>query len=279
MSDQRNNWRLILSPPAPGVWNMSVDESILEAVTQKLSLTTLRLYSWQPPCLSLGYAQPYSDVDLHSLAALGWEVVRRPTGGRAILHTDELTYSVIGLQEDPNLSGTVLESYQNLSTALLKALEILGLPARADAHPSIPLGNDSPGPICFEVPSTYEITVGGRKIVGSAQARKKGGVLQHGSLPLQGDLGRISYALALSEQERQNASQRIRTRAMTVEEFLGYAPSWEMAAEAFQRAFASTLNLELHPSQLSTWEEERAQELLREKYGNQAWTAKLEQVQ
>jgi lipoate-protein ligase A len=278
MSEHRNTWRLINSPPAAGAWNMSVDESILESVTQGLSPTTLRLYSWQPPCLSLGYAQPFSDVDLNNLSALGWDMVRRPTGGRAILHTDELTYSVIGLQEDPNLSGTVLESYQRLSAALLKALEMLGLPARADPHPSIPQNNNSPRPICFEVPSTYEITVGGRKIIGSAQARKKGGVLQHGSLPLKGDLGRITAALALSEDERKNASLRIHSRAATVEEMLGYAPQWEEVAIAFQRAFEWTLNLELHPSHLSAWEENRAQELLRDKYGNQAWIAKLRPV-
>ena len=253
---------------------MSVDESILEAVTRGISPTTLRMYSWQPPCLSLGYAQSISDVDMNNLVAQGWDIVRRPTGGRAILHTDELTYSVIGLQEDPNLSGTVLESYQRLSVALLKALEMLGLPARAEAHPSIPQGSDSPGPICFEVPSTYEITVGGKKIVGSAQARKKGSILQHGSLPLKGDLGRITNALALTEAERQSARIRIRARAATIEDIRGYAPSWEIAAEAFQRAFESTLNLELHPAQLSAWEEERAQELLRDKYGNTAWTAK-----
>jgi len=257
---------------------MSVDEGILEAVTQGLSPTTLRLYAWEPPCLSLGYAQPFGDVDGASLSSLGWDVVRRPTGGRAILHTDELTYSVIGLQQDPNLSGTVLESYQRLSAALLKALEILGVFAYAEADHSLAQGSDPQGPICFEVPSNYEITVDGKKVIGSAQARKKGGVLQHGSLPLKGDLARITSALSLSTDERQSAALRVHARAATMEEILGYAPSWEKAAEAFQHAFESALNLELHPSGLSPWEEKRVQELVRDKYANQDWTIKLEQV-
>ncbi|OGO29293.1 MAG: hypothetical protein A2W33_02700 [Chloroflexi bacterium RBG_16_52_11] len=278
MSNLQKYWRLLITPPASGAWNMAVDEGILEAVTRGLSPTTLRLYAWEPPCLSIGYAQPFGDVDIASLSSLGWELVRRPTGGRAILHTDELTYSVIGLQQDPNLSGTVLESYQRLSAALLKALEILGVAALAETNPSLAQGSDAQGPICFEVPSNYEITVNGKKVIGSAQARKKGGVLQHGSLPLKGDLARITSALSLSIDERQSAGLRVHARAATLEEILGSAPSWERAAEAFQRAFESALNLELQPSGLSTWEEKRVQELVRDKYGNQDWTIKLEQV-
>ena len=185
------SWRLIHTPPAGGAWNMAVDEAILEGARAGAVLPTLRLYAWQPPCLSLGYAQPFSDVALPRLAALGWDVVRRPTGGRAILHTDELTYSVTGPQDEPRLAGSVLESYQRLSAALLEALRQLNLPAQAaGAHLSAAEGADPKGPVCFEVPSDYEIVVGGKKLIGSAQARRKGGVLQHGALPLHLVLGR-----------------------------------------------------------------------------------------
>src|SRR5690349_459450 len=94
-------WRLIHTPSAHGAWNMAVDESILEHIGRADSKPTLRLYGWQPACLSLGHAQPFSDVDIDSLEGQGWEVVRRLTGGRAILHTDELTYSVTGGPEEP----------------------------------------------------------------------------------------------------------------------------------------------------------------------------------
>src|SRR5512133_1650859 len=98
-------WRLIRTPAASGPWNMAVDEAILEFAARGEVLPTLRLYAWEPACLSLGYAQPASDVDLEALRSHGWEMVRRPTGGRAILHTDELTYSVSGPQNEPRLTG------------------------------------------------------------------------------------------------------------------------------------------------------------------------------
>ena len=91
----RAAWRLLLSPAADGALNMAVDEAILLAVAEGASPPTLRFFDWTPPCLSLGYSQPAAEVDRSQLARLGYGLVRRPTGGRAILHTDELTYSVI----------------------------------------------------------------------------------------------------------------------------------------------------------------------------------------
>ena len=110
-------WRLIKTPPASGSWNMAVDEAILQAVGNGLVMPTLRLYSWKPACLSLGYAQPIGDVDTRQLEQRNWDIVRRLTGGRAILHTDELTYAVVGPQDNPHLIGGVLESYRRLSKA------------------------------------------------------------------------------------------------------------------------------------------------------------------
>ena len=121
-------WRLLITPPAHGAWNMAVDEAILEHVYRKESLPTLRLYAWDPPCLSLGHAQPFADVDTNRLKQRGWEVVRRATGGRAILHTDELTYSVIAPANEPRVEGSVLESYNRLAQALLLAVQSLEIP-------------------------------------------------------------------------------------------------------------------------------------------------------
>ena len=164
------NWRLLYTPPSSGAWNMAVDESILEHIHRGESLPTLRLYSWNPPCLSLGHAQSFADVDVKRLQANGWEVVRRVTGGRAILHTDELTYSVTGGADEPVLAGGVLESYNRLAQALLFAIRELGLPVEIKEHISEPATLNL-NPVCFEVPSTYEITVEGKKLIGSAQSR------------------------------------------------------------------------------------------------------------
>ena len=114
---------------------MAVDAAILTAAGRGDVPPTLRLYAWDPPCLSLGYAQPVLDVDLDRLAAKGWDLVRRPTGGRAILHTDELTYAVIGPLDEPRLAGSILESYKRLAAGLLRGLQILAVPAESQAHP------------------------------------------------------------------------------------------------------------------------------------------------
>src|SRR5512140_2642825 len=238
-------WRLLITPPTRGAWNMAADEAILEHIGRGESLPTLRLYAWTPACLSLGHAQPFADVDVARLQRRGWDVVRRPTGGRAILHTDELTYSVMAPTDEPRLAGSVLESYNRLACALLYAIRALGLdacsqPLGAEMHVGAPAGlkPNSANPVCFEVPSAYEITVDGKKLIGSAQARRKEGILQHGSLPLTGDLTRICQALVFpDEAARAEASNRLLARATTVESALGRAPDWETAAQAFVRAF------------------------------------------
>ncbi len=258
---------------------MALDEAILESTAAGQSLPTLRLYAWQPACLSLGYAQPLSDVDLDALARHGWELVRRPTGGRAILHIDELTYSVTGPQDEPRLTGSVLESYHRLSSALLEALQRLGIAAQAlpsaAQPPTANRAETALNPVCFEVPSNYEITFHRKKLIGSAQARRRGGVLQHGSLPLWGDLRRITQVLAFpDEAARQQAADRLLARAATAEDALGEPLPWPRAAEAMQSAFQSALNLVLIPGQPTLDELGRAEQLLNEKYRLPAWNEK-----
>jgi lipoate-protein ligase A len=271
-----NTWRLIITPPARGAWNMAVDEAILEHIGRGASLPTLRLYAWDPACLSLGHAQPITDVDRIRLQERGWEVVRRLTGGRAILHTDELTYSVTGSAEEPVLAGGVLESYNRLAQALLLAVTSLDLSVEMKEATGHARSATHANPVCFEVPSSYEITVGGKKLIGSAQARKKEGVLQHGSLPLTGDLRRICQALIFEDETaRANASTRLLKRATTVESALGGVVSWETAAEAFVHAFETQLGLCFEKGKLSESESSRAAELVREKYDHPSWTERV----
>jgi lipoate-protein ligase A len=270
-----NLWRLLLTPEGPGAWNMAVDEAILEAATHREVLPTLRLYAWNPPCLSLGYAQPISDVDESRLEEFGWDLVRRPTGGRAILHTDELTYSVCGPEDEPVLAGDILSSYKRLSSAILAAIEQIGI--RVQALPQEKNANSkSPEPVCFEVPSNYEITADGKKLVGSAQARRQGGVLQHGTLPLYGDLTRIVQVLSFpSQTSRGQAAERLLSRAATLNTAMGEIVSWKQAADSFIQAFQNTLDLELAPGQLTEAERTRAEQLVDKKYGNPAWVKRL----
>jgi lipoate-protein ligase A len=276
------HWRLVHSPPAGGAANMAIDEAILAAMAEGSVPPTLRFYAWEPPCLSLGYAQPAADVDRARLPALGWDLVRRPTGGRAILHTDELTYSVVAPVTEPRVQGGVRESYRRLSGGLLAGLRRLGLPAEVQTDPQKPAGMSDVewAAVCFEVPSHYEITAGGKKLLGSAQMRRRGLVLQHGSLPLYGDIARICDGLRFpGEDERAAAKERVRARATTVAGALpggpsGAAVTWADAANALAAGLADTLAIEFVEGELSAEELARAEALRREHYAADAWTLK-----
>ena len=275
MTPPPTEWRLLRTPPAKGAWNMAIDEAILEFAGRGEVPPTLRLYAWSPACLSLGYAQPISDVNLGGLQNQGWDIVRRPTGGRAILHTDELTYSICGRKSEPQLAGSVLESYQRLSLFLLEALHLLGIDANASKEITQLDSEDKGNPVCFEVPSNYEITVNGKKLIGSAQARRNSGVLQHGSLPLSGDLTRIIEALHYSEDSnRELAREGLMDHATTVLRVLGYEGDWWIASYAFEAAFRNVLNVDLQSTDLSAAEGSRAVELYNEKYNNPDWVNK-----
>ena len=275
MSPQHAHWRLIVSPPADGPANMAMDEAILESVTAGAEQPTLRLYAWDPACLSIGYAQLLAEADEGQLAERGWSLVRRPTGGRAILHTDELTYAIIAPSTDPHVEGGVLASYRRLSEGLLLGLRRLGLEPRVRDAAPLPL-EERADPVCFEVPSAYEITAGGRKLIGSAQLRRQGGVLQHGSLPLSGDIGRICLGLRFpDEAARQSRVERLRSKASTVEELLGRTVAWEEAAGALRDGFAESLGLKFDEGELSRVEADRTDQLVRERYAHPEWTGRV----
>ncbi|MCU0495834.1 MAG: lipoate--protein ligase family protein [Anaerolineae bacterium] len=259
-------WRLIYDSPASGAHNMAKDDAILEAVIAGESLPTLRFYAWSPPCLSLGYAQASEDADQARIESFGWEVVRRPTGGKAILHTDELTYSVAMPLDHPLATGDIVESYRRISQALVTALQFLGV----DPHSEKMTHSDKQtGAVCFETPSHYEITVNGRKLIGSAQVRRKNGVLQHGSLPLSGDLGRICDALAYPDAiTREQAKHKVYQRAITLEEALGRVIDWQIVADAIVEGFRSAFDYAFVVDSLSLSEQRYAQDLIEGRYNS-----------
>jgi lipoyl(octanoyl) transferase len=279
-------WRLLITPPAPGAWNMAVDEAIATHAGRGDGPPTLRFYQWQPACVSLGRHQPLADIDLDRCAALGYDIVRRPTGGRAILHTDELTYSVAGPQGNPILAGAVLDSYLRLSQGLLAGLAQLGLRV-AKAPPTNRAAGDA-GPVCFEVPSAYEIVVPApvgtatsrtpappKKLVGSAQSRRQGWVLQHGTLPLVGDVTRLVDVVVFAD-EAERAAQRLAlaARAATVEATVGRVVGFQEAASALAGGFEDALGIRLEAGELSPVELATAAGLHRAVYGSDDWTGR-----
>ena len=257
-----------------GATNMAVDCAIAEAVARGFQPPTLRLYGWSPFCLSLGYGQRVREADTEALCERGWDMVRRPTGGKAILHGDELTYS-LSLPLDHSLAGgDVVESYRRISVGLLRGLECLDVEAAAE-HQGAGLRRLDAGPVCFEIPSHYEISVGGRKLIGSAQLRRKRGILQHGTLPLDGDVARICDVLSfVTEEERERQKNMVRERALSLSQVTGTAHTWSDVAAALVRGFANAFELEMVEGQLSAAELERAAELKLERFGNLEWTNK-----
>jgi lipoate-protein ligase A len=248
---------------------MAIDEAILHAVSAGESRSTLRFYQWEPACLSLGFGQRASEVDTAAVERLGYTWVRRPTGGRSILHTRELTYSIITPENDPRVAGGIIPSYRNLSRGLLNGLNRLGAGAM-QAKGDMPQNPDQ-GAACFDTPSHYEVTVNGKKLVGSAQLRRKGVVLQHGTLPLHGDLGDIFAVLALPAPIKQVSKTQLYQRAATLEEALGQKIAFETAADALAAGFADELHLHLESGSLSELEEGFVQQFREDTYGHASW--------
>jgi len=263
------DWRLLKTGLADGATNMAIDEAILWAVAEGESRPTLRFYGWQPPCLSIGYSQSMQgEVDIGRCRESGIDFARRPTGGRSILHANELTYSVVAPQAEPRVAGGVIESYRRLSAGLVAGLRALAVDASQALSPSSPAKSAA----CFDAPSNYEITVGGKKLVGSAQMRKKRVVLQHGSLPLEGDIAHIfDFLKVSSEERREELKLELRARATSLELALGYSVLFDEVARHLAAGFARALNLRLIPGQLSEHELALAEKLRREKYATQEW--------
>jgi len=263
-----DSWRLLVDAAAGGAWNMAVDEVLLDGVAAGTTPPTLRFYQWMPPCLSLGYFQPFDVVDVDGCRALGIEVVRRPTGGRAILHDRELTYSVALPASLLGHDGGVLPSYYRLSLALQDGLSGLGVPATL--APESVGSSGQHGPVCFDRPSAHEILLNGRKLVGSAQMRRGGGLLQHGSILIEPRIDKLTACLRLPDG---TDSRSIDTGVAGLAE-LGVTDATQIAA-TIAAAFARSFGVNLVEATLGPAEKVAAKALARSKYQSAGWTERL----
>jgi len=271
-------WRLLITPPLDGATNMAIDEAILHGLAEGHSLPTIRFFQWELPCLSLGYNQHWQEIDESACQRLGYTWTRRPTGGRAILHTDEATYSLIIPQDDPRIQGGIVASYRVLSFGLLRGLAKLGVEAKQATKEDVEFSRQNAGkggPVCFDTPSRYEITWQDKKLIGSAQLRRRKIVLQHGTLPLCGDITRILDVLQLSETERLEQRRLLPGRAVTLEQALGYVIPFDQVIAALAQGFAQELNLSLEKMSLTEPEQALAQKLRTGQYANKTWLKRI----
>lgn len=277
MTEQaRQCWRLLDTGPGDGFTNMAVDEALLEAYAAGSTSPTLRFYTWSPPAVSLGYGQAIdTDIDPATCQALGIDVVRRPTGGRAVLHDHEVTYSVVMREDEPRAAAGVLASYLTVSRALIRGLSYLGisaelLPLRGAASRS----REAVSSVCFATPSSYEVAVAGRKIIGSAQRRAHGVIMQHGSIPMSLDLDKLCAVLRSSKSARRSMQETVdyRTRMTSLQEAGGRPYDYAAVVAALSDGFADAWEVELIPGELTTEEKRLSADLRATKYGSDAWT-------
>jgi lipoate-protein ligase A len=189
-------WRLINSGFQTGAMNMALDEALLHSVANGDSLPVLRFYRWKPATVTLGYAQSTDrDLDLDFCRRVGVDVVRRATGGRAVLHDNEVTYAVIAPLNKGLFAGSVLDCYRVIAEVLLMALNHLGLAAELVPGKSRSVHQNTMKAVCFSSPSQYELVIDGCKVAGSAQRRFGNAFLQHGSIPIDMDIDLLRKAL------------------------------------------------------------------------------------
>jgi lipoate-protein ligase A len=200
----------IRSGAADGARNMALDGLLLDMAGRGDLSFALRSYTWSPACVSLGRLQdPRREISAADLREAGVGAVRRPTGGRAVWHETELTYCIASRPDHPLVSGCIEESLAKTGRVLAEALRTLGIPAElapADRHSLSPRAPANP---CFTSHGRMEVMVAGRKVVGSAQARRRGAFLEHGSIIMRNDQVRLADFLPGSDEQQRAGIRRI----------------------------------------------------------------------
>ncbi len=257
-------------------YNMALDEAILMQVSEGCSPPTLRFYRWERPSVSLGYFQRTTrEIDLDALAHKQFSLVRRMTGGRAVLHDRELTYSIMVPGDHELAQASVVESYRMVSQGLQEGFQQLGLQAQV-----VSLADESMrdkfrslgSAACFDSPSWYELVVEGKKIAGSAQVRAHGGLLQHGSLLLDLCADDLFDVLVFRSPDHRNLLRReFDSRAVSVKQLSSQDVSYEEAAQAFRKGMELGLPCKLIPGDVTAKEREIALQLQKEKYEADEW--------
>lgn len=274
---EKTVWHFINSGKCSPSFNMALDEALLEWNSRGEVGPVLRFYEWEPATLSIGYFQSVDkEIDREQVEKHGLGFVRRPTGGRGVLHEHELTYSVIVSEDYPNMPETVTEAYRVISGGLLEGFRNLGLAAEfsvpRSARQSDELKNPKSG-VCFDAPSWYELVVEGKKVAGSAQTRQKGVILQHGAILISLDEDKlISLFKFNSERLRERVRKSLPEKAVAIDRLVDRTVTVDECVEAFSTGFEKALNMTLVPLELTDAQLAYVKEIEEKKYANDAWT-------
>jgi len=248
-----------------GSTNMAVDEALASLSPDR---ATLRFYTWDAPALSIGYFQRIAEIDLAACRELAIRLVRRPTGGRAVLHRLDLSYSLVLPLRTPWTAFSIAESYHRINACMQRGLEMLGMPASIGAG-QVWASVRRSSPFCFSTIAEQEILVGGKKVIGSAQRRFPGALLQQGSILF--DFDPAGHLALLRSAERAKAVESFRLIG-SLREVLGRLPDRLAVEAALLKGFACEMGLEFAEDTLEPGEVELAGRLAESRYDSAQWT-------
>ncbi|WGS64246.1 lipoate--protein ligase family protein [Marinitoga aeolica] len=239
--------RLIVDTYHMGSWNMACDLAIAKHVGKGYQPTTIRLYGWSLPTLSLGRFQKMEDIDLDFLRNNNIDIVRRPTGGRAVLHHKEITYLFSASTNHPLLPKSVIGSYKVIAEALIKSLNYLNIQCDVEKNKNKHLNT----PACYDAPSIYEITIDKKKFIGSAQYRNEYYILQHGAIPIEFPLKNYVNSFKLDKDKKEKLFNHLKNKVIDIKSVLNRTISFEELAEALKVGFYEVFNEEVVIGELS----------------------------
>ncbi|MEA3312902.1 MAG: biotin/lipoate A/B protein ligase family protein [Caldisericota bacterium] len=263
--------RIIETNENDGAMNMAIDEALLIIERERGFPPALRVYKFVPPTLSIGYFQKMEkEVNFAHCKELGIGYVRRPTGGRAVLHDRELTYSVTMAHPHSILEMNLLDSFHYLCEGIIEAISLLG----GNAYFSDREDNEISSPSCFAAPTFSDILLNGKKVVGSAQRRNDCGLLQHGSILYHVDLEQIFYCFNLDENARKRLVELSKKKISSLSDELNKEITFDVIKVALKRGMEKITNETLVPTELTKDEKNLAEKLYHEKYNTYKWNFK-----
>ena len=250
---------------------MATDEVLTSLCQKGNRIPTLRLYSWSPPAVSIGYFQKIdSTVNVNKCKKFGVDVVRRLTGGRAVLHQDELTYSVCASVENfPELGNSVNQTYQEISLAFLEVLKVLGVKGEWVKSTPRQKKEKSCEP-CFVSSSKYEINISSKKLIGSAQRRFGKVFLQHGSIPLKASIKSLACFLPQKE-DADKIEKLLHQQSSNIQELSNQKIELEDMVKAVKYGLKEYFKIEFVEQDLSDEELDRIEKLAQDRYSKNWW--------
>ena len=258
-------WDLIVDrEPGDGSWNMAVDQFLFQSIDSQTSQTVLRFYSWKRPTVSIGYSQkPSSIIDVEYCLSNGIDIVRRITGGKLVLHHEEVTYSLVSTDNE-TFPPTVADSYKQVSEALMLGLRKMGLdPHLAELPPEEYVRDHR---LCFSYPARNEVEISGKKIIGSAQKRSGPKFIQHGLIPLK-DSEKLLSLVALS---RVNVEEEV--RMISLSQAMGKVVDFEWAVTFLCAGISEYFDVDLKARTLTQEEEQAVRHIQKDRYADPKWT-------